>query len=133
MANLKRGEIEADLGGTTRRLVLTLGALAELEAVFEAGSLIELAERFETGRLSAGDLIAVIAAGLRGAGDNLSDREVAALTVDGGAATYVRIVTDLLTATFGGGAGSEKGTASTPFPPAPAIAGGPPNPSPGTM
>jgi hypothetical protein len=25
MANLKRGEIEADLGGTTRRLVLTLG------------------------------------------------------------------------------------------------------------
>lgn len=131
MPNLRRGEIEAILGGVPRRMVLTLGALAELEAVFEAGSLVELAGRFESGRLSAGDLVAVLAAGLRGAGETITDREVAALTVDGGAATYVRIVTDLLTATFGGGAGEDKGAASTPFPPAPATAD-PPNPSPGT-
>ena len=32
MPNLHRGEIEAEIGGARRRLVLTLGALAELEA-----------------------------------------------------------------------------------------------------
>ncbi len=31
MPNRHRGEIEAEIGGVTRRLVLTLGALAELE------------------------------------------------------------------------------------------------------
>ncbi len=34
MPNLHRGEIEAEIGGKRRRLVLTLGALAELEAAF---------------------------------------------------------------------------------------------------
>ena len=36
MPNLHRGEIEAELGGRRRRLVLTLGALAELEAALAA-------------------------------------------------------------------------------------------------
>lgn len=101
MVNRYRGEIGADIGGTQRRLVLTLGALAELEAAFGAGDLVALAERFGTGRLSARDLIAVIGAGLRGAGETISDEEVAALTIDGGAANYVQIAADLLTATFG--------------------------------
>jgi hypothetical protein len=37
---------------------------------------------------------------LRGAGHEVSDGEVAALTVEGGAAGYIRIVADLLQATF---------------------------------
>src|SRR4051812_2350455 len=45
MPNLHRGEIEAEIGGTRRRLVLTLGALAELEAAFGADDLTALAER----------------------------------------------------------------------------------------
>jgi hypothetical protein len=40
------------------------------------------------------------AQGLRGAGNDVSDREVAALAVEGGAAGYIRIVADLLQATF---------------------------------
>lgn len=112
MPNVRRGEIAAELGGTTRRLVLTLGALADLEAHFEAGDLVDLAERFGTGRLAARDLIAVIGAGLRGAGETISDREVAALAVAGGAAAYARIVSDLLTATFGGGDGSPAASAA---------------------
>ena len=39
MANRHRGEIEAEIGGAKRRLVLTLGALAELEAAFGADDL----------------------------------------------------------------------------------------------
>ena len=88
MPNLHRGEIEAEIGGVRRRLVLTLGALAELEAAFGADDLTALAERFGAGRLSARDLIRIIGAGLRGAGEAISDDEVARLSTQGGAAGY---------------------------------------------
>jgi len=101
MANRYRGEIDADIGGKPRRLVLTLGALAELEAAFGATDLPMLAERFSSGRLSARDLVRIIAAGLRGAGETVTDDDVAAMAVDGGAAGYVRIAASLIAATFG--------------------------------
>ena len=100
MPNKHRGEIEAESGGDRRTLVLTLGALAELESAFGAGDLVALAERFGSGRLSARDLVRIIAAGLRGAGEKVSDDEVAAMTVEGGAAGYVRIAAELIAATF---------------------------------
>jgi len=101
MANKYRGEIDAEIGGARRRLVLTLGALAELEDAFGADDLAALAERFGTGRLKARDLVRIIAAGLRGAGEAVSDDEVAAMEVDGGAQGYVRIAAELIAATFG--------------------------------
>lgn len=101
MANRHRGEIEAELGGVTRTLVLTLGALAELEDAFGADDLGALTERFGTGRLKARDLTRIIAAGLRGAGEAVSDEQVAAFAVDGGAQGYVRIAAALIAATFG--------------------------------
>src|SRR5262245_57902578 len=104
MTNLHRGEIEAEIGGVRRKLVLTLGALAELEAAFGADDLVALAERFGTGRLKARDLIRVIGAGLRGAGQDVSDDGVSGMAVEGGAAGYVKIAADLLAATFGAGA-----------------------------
>lgn len=100
MPNKHRGEIEAELGGVTRTLVLTLGALAELEDAFGADDLVALTERFGSGRLKARDLIRIIGAGLRGAGEAVSDDEVAALAVDGGAHGYVRIAAALIEATF---------------------------------
>jgi len=101
MTNRYRGEIEADIGGARRRLVLTLGALAELEDAFGADDLVALTERFGTGRLKARDLVRIIAAGLRGAGEAVGDDEVAAMEADGGAQGYVRIAAELLAATFG--------------------------------
>jgi hypothetical protein len=100
MPNTHRGEIEAEIGGVRRTLVLTLGALADLESAFGADDLLALAERFGTGRLSARDLVRVIGAGLRGAGAVIGDDEVAAMTVDGGASGYVRIAAELIAATF---------------------------------
>lgn len=100
MPNRHRGEIEAEIGGRQRVLVLTLGALAELEAAFGASDLVALTERFGSGRLSARDLIRIIAAGLRGAGEAIGDDEVAAMPVAGGAAGYVRVAADLIAATF---------------------------------
>jgi hypothetical protein len=101
MANTYRGEIDAEIGGARRRLVLTLGALAELEDAFGAEDLVALTDRFATGRLKARDLVRIIAAGLRGAGQAVSDDEVAAMEVEGGAQGYVRIAAALLAATFG--------------------------------
>jgi len=100
MPNRYRGEIDAELGGRRRTLVLTLGALAELEAAFGADDLAALAERFGTGRMRARDLVRIIAAGLRGAGEAVSDDEVAAMTAPGGVTAYVRIAADLIAATF---------------------------------
>lgn len=117
MANRHRGEIEAELGGTRRRLVLTLGALADLEDAFGADDMVALAERFGSGRLKARDLTRIIAAGLRGAGHDVSEAEVAAMEVDGGAAGYVRVAADLIAATFGGGESEE--TSPRPLAPRP--------------
>ena len=103
MANRHRGEIEASLGDERRTLVLTLGALAELEDAFGGEDMLALASRFETGRIGARDAIRVIGAGLRGAGASVSDVEVAQMSTEGGAAGYIAIVADLLTATFSGG------------------------------
>jgi hypothetical protein len=103
MANKYRGEIEAEIGGRRRTLVLTLGALAELESAFAASDLVALAERFGSGRLSARDLIRIIGAGLRGAGEAVSDDEVAAMPASGGATGYAQIAAELLAASFGEG------------------------------
>jgi hypothetical protein len=103
MPNRHRGEIEAEIGGSRRRLVLTLGALAELESSFGADDLVMLAERFGAGRLKARDLTRIIAAGLRGAGEAVSDEDVAQMQMAGGAAGYVRIAVELIEATFGTG------------------------------
>jgi len=102
MINKHRGEIEAMLDGRAYRLVLTLGALAELESAFGDDDMLALAARFEKGRLSARDCVKVIAAGLRGAGCAVTDDEVALMRASGGAAEYVGIVASLLNATFGG-------------------------------
>jgi hypothetical protein len=101
MANRHRGEIETEIGGVRRRLVLTLGALAELEDAFGADDLVALTERFGAGRMKARDLTRIIGAGLRGAGESVSDDEVAAMAIDGGAQGYVRVAAALIAATFG--------------------------------
>jgi hypothetical protein len=105
MANRHRGEIEAEIGGVRRRLVLTLGALAELEDAFGADDLVALTERFGAGRMKARDLTRIIGAGLRGAGESVSDDEVAAMAIDGGAQGYVRVAAALIAATFGKASG----------------------------
>ncbi len=101
MVNRQRGEVEGVLDGHSWTLCLTLGALAELEAALAVGDLMELARRFGEGRLAANDAIRVIGAGLRGAGNEVSDADVARMQAEGGAAGYVAIVGALLAATFG--------------------------------
>ena len=102
MANAHRGEIEAELSGRSFVLCLTLGALAELEHAYGGEDLIAIAQRFEAGKIGASDAIRVIGAGLRGGGNAITDKEVAAMTAEGGAQGFLSIVVRLLRATFAG-------------------------------
>ncbi len=113
MANTHRGEIEAELDGVKRTLVLTLGALAELEAAFGDADMLALAARFESGRLASRDCILIIGAGLRGAGHAITDEEVADMQTGGGISGFVDIVARLLSATFGVAASGEAATGGT--------------------
>ena len=103
MMNPQRGDAAIRIGGETRTMRLTLGALAALEARLDARGLVGLAERFESGAFGAADLIAVIAAGLRGGGSPVTEEEVAQMTFDGGAIDAAAAVTRLLAVSFKGG------------------------------
>jgi Protein of unknown function (DUF3356). len=67
LANAARGEVVVSLAGQARRLCLTLGALAELEAGLGVSGSEALAMRMRT--LSATDLLVILAALLRGGGE----------------------------------------------------------------
>lgn len=68
IANGARGEVVADLAGAEHRLCLTLGALAEIETGLGVEGAEALAGRMR--RLSARDLMVVLAALLRGGGED---------------------------------------------------------------
>ena len=102
MENPHAGDAALRLDGRLRTLRLTLGGLAALEARFGADGLADLAARFETGKISAADLTALIAIGLCGAGDEIAEDDVAALRPDDGVAAALSAVTQMLSRAFGG-------------------------------
>lgn len=103
MANPYRGEVRITVNGQERVMRLTLGALAALEARLGVGSLMGLAERFEDGRVAAGDLLALLAAGLAGAGEELDEAELARADIEGGAVAAMRAGMELLARSFRAG------------------------------
>ena len=100
MVNPHRGEVELVIDGSPHTMRLTLGAMAELEARLECGSMIELAERFESGRPGAAELMALLEAGLRGAGSPVAEGELADAEIEGGAVAAMRAGVALLGAAF---------------------------------
>ena len=100
ITNRYRGEITATLDNRQWQLCLTLAALAELEAKLQEQDITALAKRFSSGRLSARDMLIIIAVGLRGGGHDVSDEEVGEMRCDNGVAGYANIVVELLAATF---------------------------------
>lgn len=103
MANPHRGEVDLKTDEGVYTLRLTLGALAELEAELGADGLIGVAERFEGGAFTSRDLIALLAAGLKGGGANLAGSDVGNLSFEGGAAGAAEAAARLLALTFRGG------------------------------
>jgi Phage tail tube protein, GTA-gp10 len=83
MANRTRGEAALAAGDKTYRLLLTLGALAEIEDGLGLADLSEVSSRLKTVR--AADLAVVVAALLRGGGHDLQPTDVLRLPCDLGA------------------------------------------------
>jgi hypothetical protein len=96
------GEVAVVIDGRRHVCRLTLGALAEMEAALAAGSLIEVVERFETGRFGARDVIAVLVAGLRGGGWQGTAADLATAEIEGGVAGAARAAALLLARAFAG-------------------------------
>jgi Phage tail tube protein, GTA-gp10 len=100
MANPWTGEVAVTLNGEARVAKLTLGALVELEAALEAGSLIDLVERFEGGRFTTRDVVALIVAGLRGGGWHGGAADLLTGEIAGGPVEAARAAAELLARAF---------------------------------
>ncbi len=77
--NPQRGDVALEIEGEERRLCLTLGALAEIEAGLGCQSMKDLTARLKA--LSARDMMVVLAALLRGGGEDELAKRVAELAL----------------------------------------------------
>ncbi len=100
MENPYAGEVTISLDGRAHVAKLTLGALAELEAVLGADTLMALVQRFEGGAFSSRDVLALIVAGLRGGGWQGSAADLMAVDIGGGAVGAARAAAQLLARAF---------------------------------
>jgi len=100
MTNPWAGEVALTLDGVTHNCKLTLGALAELEASLETGTLIGMVERFESGQFSTRDVLALIVAGLRGGGWQGRASDLLSAEIAGGPVEAARVAAELLARAF---------------------------------
>jgi hypothetical protein len=100
MANPYAGEVAIVLDGQRHVAKLTLGTLAELEAALEAGSLMELVERFETRAFTTRDVLALVVAGLRGGGWQGTAADLRTAEIGGGPVAAARVGAELLARAF---------------------------------
>jgi hypothetical protein len=84
MVNPMAGEVALIVDGQERVCKLTLGALAELEAQLETGTLTDLIARFEAGSCSSRDILRLVVAGLRGGGWAVTEAELLSADIAGG-------------------------------------------------
>jgi len=100
VANPWAGEVALVIDGERHVLKLTLGALAELEAALEAGTLVDLVARFERAEFSSRDVLALIVAGLRGGGWRGRAADLVRAEIEGGAVGAARVAAQLLARAF---------------------------------
>lgn len=99
-ANPWAGEVALVIDGERHRLKLTLGALAALEAELGADSLVALVARFESGGFAARDVLALLRAGLRGAGNEDVAERLGNAEIEGGPLEGARVAARLLARAF---------------------------------
>jgi hypothetical protein len=100
MANRWQGEVALVIDGRRHVARLTLGALAELEEALAEPSLVALVERFEGGQFSGRDVLALLAAGLRGGGSDVTEAELRHAEIEGGPVGAARVAVELLARAF---------------------------------
>jgi hypothetical protein len=100
MDNPYRGDVALIVNGEALPMRLTLGALAALEAKLESDSLIALIERYESDRFRSADIVALLIAGLHGAGWQGSAEDLMSAQIEGGPMEAARRASLLLKRAF---------------------------------
>lgn len=100
MANPWTGEVALTLNGERHTAKLTLGALAELEEWLGMGSLTQMVARFEGDGLKSADVLALVCAGLRGAGWRGQMEDLVSAEIEGGILEAARVAARLLVLAF---------------------------------
>lgn len=100
MTNPWRGEVTLVIDGAVCTARLTLGALAELEEALAVGSLVDLVQRFESGTFSSRDVLALLGAGLRGGGSDVTPAQLAQAQIEGGPLAAARAAAELIARAF---------------------------------
>ncbi len=100
MSNPLAGEVTVRVDGQPFTCKLTLGALAEMEAELDSGSLLDLVNRFEEGRYSGRDVLALVVAGLRGGGWNGEIKDLITADIEGGPIGAAQAAAQLLARAF---------------------------------
>jgi len=100
MVNAWTGEVALVIDNEQHVLKLTLGALAELETELGSLTMVELVERFETGKFSSRDVLALLVAGLRGGGWQGSASALLQADIAGGPMGAARAAAELLARAF---------------------------------
>jgi len=95
-----RGEVTITIDGKEHLMRLSLGSLAGLEAELGTDGLLPLIQRFEEGRFSTKDLIALLAAGLKGGGWDGSAEDLEQAQIEGGILVAARAAGELLALAF---------------------------------
>lgn len=101
MANPHAGEVALTLDGRRHVAKLTLGALAELEDTLGDDTLADLVGRFESGRFSSRDTLALVVAGLRGGGWDGTAADLLSVEIEGGPLAAAEAAGRLLARAFG--------------------------------
>lgn len=100
MANPWRGDVALVIDGESHVMRLTLGALAELEAALDAGSLMAMVQRFESSNFTSQDVLALLRAGLRGGQCGVSDEALYHAQIEGGPIAAAKAAAELLARAF---------------------------------
>ncbi|MFQ6553309.1 gene transfer agent family protein [Aestuariibius insulae] len=100
MGNPFAGEVSLVIDGQRHVCKLTLGALAELEAELESEGIVDLVERFEAGGFRAGDVMALVVAGLRGGGWQGRWADLLTAEIEGGPVGAAKAAAALLARAF---------------------------------
>lgn len=100
MANPLAGEVDIVMDGVSYRCKLTLGAMAEMEATMGSESMVDLVARFEAGKFSSRDVMALVVAGLRGGGWAGTTADLLKADIEGGAIGAAKAAALLLVRAF---------------------------------
>lgn len=100
MSNPWRGEVRLVINDVPCVMRLNLGALAGLEAALAEPSLVALVERFEQGRFSSADVLALLKAGLAGGGCPIAPQDLDHADIEGGPMAAARAAAELIARAF---------------------------------